>query len=446
MGIAAFATRTAGVGGAIKETSEDFIVEERLVDGSKAAVNAASLPQVPGEGRYLHCYLVKRGWDTLLALREISKQLRIASKRIQIVGLKDKQATTSQHVSIENFTVEKLTNLYKQTDNLRIVPHYYSHNMLFSHMLFGNSFTITIRNIGHSAATTAERISETMNRLLDLGGIPNFFGHQRFGTIRPITHLVGKAIVQNDLEKAVREFVAKPSPFENPESRKARERLHETGDYKDALSFFPKWLLYERLILSHLATHPRDFKGALRRLPNQLCRLFVQGYQSYLYNQFLSQRLNNDIPLNQPQIGDYVLRVDRHGLPTRTYVKTEGTNHRNLETDVKNGKMCVALPLLGFNQPLSDGVEGTMEDSILQEERISQTNFSIPSLPELSSAGRLRTTTSPILRPHTGKPTRDELNSRRRKLRIQFTLYRGSYATIVLRELMKPRNPVTAGF
>jgi tRNA(Glu) U13 pseudouridine synthase TruD len=32
------------------------------------------------------------------------------------------------------------------------------------------------------------------------------------------------------------------------------------------------------------------------------------------------------------------------------------------------------------------------------------------------------------------------------KAKMSFTLYRGSYATIVLRELMKPRNLIKAGF
>lgn len=446
IGIEAFATKTMGIGGVIKEKLEDFVVEEVLVDGSKASVNTASLPQVTGEGRYLHCFLVKRSWDTLLAIREISKQLGINSQRMQIVGLKDKKAITSQHLSIENIRVEKLRNMRAQSGNLRIIPNHYSQNMLFPHMLFGNSFTIRIRNVNHSAATTADRISETMNRLLDLGGTPNFFGHQRFGTIRPITHSVGKAIIRNDLETAVQEFVAKPSPNENPESRKARQKLFETGDFKEALNFFPKWLLYERLILSHLAKNPRDYKGAFRKLPKQLCRLFVQGYQSYLYNRFLSQRLNKEIPINQPQIGDYVSRIDRHGLPTRTHVKTNGKNLENLEKEVKNGKMCVALPLIGFKQPLSEGVEGTIEESILREEKISQVNFHISSLPELSSAGRLRATITPILNSHIGKPARDESNFRRKKIRIHFTLHRGSYATIVLREFMKPRNPIKAGF
>ncbi|MCW4051878.1 MAG: tRNA pseudouridine(13) synthase TruD, partial [Candidatus Bathyarchaeota archaeon] len=366
IGIEAFATRTMGIGGVIKEKVDDFVVEEVLVDGSKSSVNTTSLPQVTGEGRYLHCFLVKRGWDTLMAMREISRQLGIKSERIQIVGLKDKKATTSQHLSIENIRAEKLRTMREQVDNLRIIPHHYSQNMLFPHMLFGNSFNITIRNVNHSSATTSDRISETMNRLLDLGGIPNFFGHQRFGTIRPITHSVGKALVRNDLETAVQEFTAKPSPHENPASREARQKLLETGDFKKALNFFPKWLLYERLILSHLAKNPRDYQGALRKLPKQLCRLFVQGYQSYLYNRFLSQRLNNGIPINQPQIGDYVSRIDRYGLPTRTHVKANGKNLENLENDVKSGRMYIALPLIGFRQPLSEGVEGKMEESILR--------------------------------------------------------------------------------
>ena len=36
LGIEVYATKTAGVGGAIRESVEDFVVEEVLVDGSKA--------------------------------------------------------------------------------------------------------------------------------------------------------------------------------------------------------------------------------------------------------------------------------------------------------------------------------------------------------------------------------------------------------------------------
>ena len=41
LGIEAYATKTIGVGGAIREGVDDFVVEEVLVDGSKANVNDA---------------------------------------------------------------------------------------------------------------------------------------------------------------------------------------------------------------------------------------------------------------------------------------------------------------------------------------------------------------------------------------------------------------------
>ena len=131
-----------------------------------------------------------------------------------------------------------------------------------------------------------------------MGGIPNFFGHQRFGTTRPITHLVGKAIVEGDFEKAAMLYLAKPSVHEHPSSRNARAELRSTRDFKQALNNFPKQLRFERLMLSYLVEKPDDFVGAFTRLPVKLQGLFVQAYQSYLFNRFLSERIKNGCSLN----------------------------------------------------------------------------------------------------------------------------------------------------
>jgi tRNA(Glu) U13 pseudouridine synthase TruD len=40
----------------------------------------------------------------------------------------------------------------------------------------------------------------------------------------------------------------------------------------------------------------------------------------------------------------------------------------------------------------------------------------------------------------------DPVDPPKHKVSMSFALYRGSYATVVLRELMKPRNLVKAGF
>jgi len=423
---------------------EDFMVEEVLVDGSRAELKPKLRGQVTGEGRYLICLLVKRDWDTLLAARKIAKQLGISERRVRIAGIKDKKALTAQHISIENINLRQLRRI--RVDDIHVYPLRYSPNMIFPHMSFGNTFHIAVRNISHSNAVLQERMSDMVNELRVLGGIPNFFGHQRFGTIRPITHLVGKALAHDDLETAALLFLAKSSPYEHPQSREARQRLQETRDFKEVINVFPRWLLYERLMLAHLVKHPKNFVGAFRRLPRRLCRLFLQAYQSYIFNRFLSQRLLRKIPINEPQLGDYVVKTDSHGLPIRSYIKATHETLEDLRKKVKKSEMYVAIPLIGFKQTSSEGLQGEIEHSILESEKITQANFYVSSAPEMSAAGELRATMTPIINLNADKPVKDESNLRKKELRISFTLHRGCYATVVLREFMKPRNMIKAGF
>ncbi len=444
LGIEAFAVKTSGVGGRIRQTPEDFKVEEVLVDGSTAELDPELPLHLKGTGRYLICLLVKRNWDTILVARKIARQLGVSERRVQIAGIKDKKAVTAQHISIENVKLKHLQRI--RIKDTRVHPLRYSPNMVFPHMLFGNRFHLTLRNIRHSVATIQERMGDTLNALNTLRGAPNFFGHQRFGTIRPVTHLVGKALAQNQMEKAALTFLAYSSPHENPSSREARRVLMETQDYKRALENFSHNLLYERLMLSHLAKHPKEYIGAFRRLPSRLRRLFVQAYQSHLFNRFLSQRIKSKIPLNEPQIGDYVVNVDSHRLPTYSYTKATSSKLRELRAAVEKGEQYVAIPIIGYKQSSSEGEQGRIEQSILNRENMTQASFRISSMPEVSAAGTLRAATTPLIDFDVEKPAKDELNPNRKKLEVSFTLHRGCYATVVLREFMKPPNPIKAGF
>jgi tRNA pseudouridine13 synthase len=444
LGIETFASETLGLGGVIRQTSEDFVVEEVLVDGSRAEMQPQLPSQLTGKGRYLVCVLAKRNWDTLLIVRRIARQLGISERRIQIAGIKDKRALTAQHISIENISLERLKRL--RIDDAQLFPLKYSPNMVFPHMSFGNTFHLTIRGVSHSQRVIQERTSKTLDVLRVLGGVPNFFGHQRFGTIRPITHLVGKALVQKDLEKAALVFLAQPSPHEHPESREARQTFSETRDFTKAAGYFPRQLVYERLMLSHLAKRPGHYVGAFRRLPRRLCSLLLQSYQSYLFNRFLSQRLLRGIPINEPQVGDYVVKTDNHGLPTRTYIKASPGKLEELRKAVKRKIMYVAIPLIGFKQLPSEGSQGDIERAILESERVAPSDFYVSSMPDMSAPGEPRAAVTPIIDIRLETPERDELNKGKKKVLVSFTLHRGCYATVVLREFMKPYNLIKAGF
>ncbi|UCD96907.1 MAG: tRNA pseudouridine(13) synthase TruD [Candidatus Bathyarchaeota archaeon] len=444
IGIEGFASTHLGIGGSIKHSPEDFTVEELLLDGSRVKSTYDPPSRSEEKDRYLICLLVKQDWDTITAIHIIARQLGIHEERIQAMGLKDKRAVTAQYISIENIKMIELKRI--TTKGLTVQPLRYSPNMMFPQMLYGNAFKIVIRQIPLSHSAITNRMNAMLDSLRSLGGFPNFFGHQRFGVTRPITHKVGRALAEGDLKQAVLVFLANYSAWEHPQARLARIRLSESSDFKTALEEFPKNLAYERLLLSYLQKHPEDFTGALRELPIQLRRLFLQAYQSYLFNRFLSERAKRGIPIEKPQKGDYVLKADSNRLPSRSYVKATSRNLETLRRSVKKGEMFVALPLIGFRQSPSDGLQGEIEASVLQRENITQQHFLTPSLPEVSAGGGLRATVARVQNLSFEMPMNDEQNPAKRKLGLGFTLHRGCYATVFLRELMKPHNLAEAGF
>jgi tRNA pseudouridine13 synthase len=452
IGIEVYATSSLGVGGVIRQRVEDFVVREVLVDGSEAGitlpernVEQGALGSSSVENRYLLCVLVKRNWDTFLAVKAVARQLSISTRRVQFAGIKDAKAVTAQHITVEDVSAEEIRKV--QAKDIEIYPIGYFRSKLSSYYLLGNHFHITIRAISHSNSKIKERITKTIAELKVIGGVPNFFGHQRFGTTRPITHLVGKALVQQNFEKAAMLYLAKPSPHEHPESRWAREQLQKTQDFKQALKNFPKKLHYEHLMLNHLAKKPDDFIEAFRKLPPKLRRLFPQACQAYLFNKFLSKRIEKGLPLNRAEVGDYVVNVECSGLPMlRMRRIASAKTLAEINQAIQAGKMQLTIPLVGFKQHPSKGVQGKIEKQILQEEDVTMENFRIEAVPEISLRGGLRAAIGPLNNFLLEEISEDYANPSKHKSELSFALHRGSYATIVLRELMKPRNPIKARF
>jgi tRNA pseudouridine13 synthase len=448
LGIDLYASKSEGVGGVIRESVDDFVVEEVLVDGSKASVNGDVPSRVLGSSlqkqRFLLCVLVKRNWDTFIAVKNIAKFLGIDQARVQFAGIKDAKAVTAQHFTLENILREAVGKI--DIKEISVRPVGYVREMLSLLYLLGNNFTITIKSINGSEATVKESILQTINELEGIGGIPNFFGHQRFGTTRPITHLVGKAIIQGDFEQAAMLFLANPSVNEHPVSRQARQELDSTKNFKHAQENFPKQLRFERIMLNYLAENSGDFVGAFQCLPIKLQALFVQAHQSYLFNRFLSERVKYDLPLNEVLVGDYVVGVERSGLPLTSVAKVAtAENLSEVNNQVKVGRLRLALPIFGVKQKLSGGIMGKIENEVLEQEGLETTNLSFNVLSRTGGKGGLRTTVTPIrdfkLQSISSNDAGDGVQAT-----VSFMLLRGSYATVVLREIMKPSDLITAGF
>ena len=449
MGIEVYATQTQGIGGRIREVLEDFIVEETLVDGSKASASeteknlgSRALGASSRKSRYLLCVLVKRNWDTLIAVRRVARELGLSTGEVQFAGIKDAKAVTAQYLTVENATPEDLQKVKVKDIEVRSVG--YVPNRLSAYYLLANNFHITVRNSEHPEATVRKVAAETVEELDEAGGIPNFFGHQRFGTIRAITHRVGKFIIKSDLREAAMTFLAEPSANEHPSSRQARKQLQDTQDFKQALRDYPKQLRYERAMLARLAEKPEDYTGAFRRLPKKLRELFVQAFQSYLFNRFLSKRIEQGVPLNKTDVGDYAVNVERSGLPLITmYRIVSETVKAEVNSKIKAARMRLAIPLIGFKQRPMLGRQGIIEKQILEEEGVTAEDFKVTALSEVAEEGRLRTATTPINEFSLEASACEKVKS---IAEVAFVLYRGSYATVLLREIMKPVDIINQGF
>jgi tRNA pseudouridine13 synthase len=373
LGMEIYASKTSGIGGVIRQTVDDFIVEEVLVDGSKAKIDNSVPNRVLGSSQnpqcFLLCSLAKRNWDTFIALKKIAQQLGVEQRRVQNAGIKDAKAVTAQYITVEDVSAEDVAKV--EIKDFKLIPVGYVREALSSYYLLGNSFTININQLDCEEETAKEQITQTMAQNQAVGGIPNFYGHQRFGTTRPITHIVGKALVNGDFEGAAMAFLAQPSMHEHPNSRSARAKLGETRDFKVALEEFPIQVRFERLMLAHLAENPTDFAGAFKRLPERLLALFVQAHQSFLFNRFLSERIKAGLPLNLALVGDFVVGVERNGLPMVNTARIVGEAELGKVNEaIAAGRMRVALPMFGVKGKLSGGAMGEIEQRVLSEEAI----------------------------------------------------------------------------
>jgi len=375
VGLECFMTDSRGIGGRMRKSVEDFFVEEVVKEAGKDE-----------NGKYVRFMLEKRNWETIKAIDEIARQLGVSRKRFEFAGTKDKRAITRQQVSAFNVELAKLQNL--RIKDIELSDFKLSSAPVKLGDLEGNRFGITVREI-ENAPGAAEAI-EACRSELEEKGIPNYFGYQRFGVIRPNTHLVGKSIVEGNIEGAVMDYIAKVFEGEDEESKEAREFAASTRDFKKALEIFPKKLRYERALLSHLASYPRDFVGALRRLNKHLRLMFVHAYQSYLFNKVLSRAIEREIALKDTEIN-----------------------------------------IFGYDTVLSENKDlREIEEAVLEEENVKLENFKIKSAPALSSRGIKR-------KALLFEKVDYELNLAESACKFKFYLPKASYATCVMREFMK---------
>ncbi len=390
IGIDVYSTKFSGIGGKIRVEPEDFQVTELI---SKKVENS-----INDQNGYAVYKLKKKRIDTNHALSGIFRQKGL---RLKSLGLKDASAVTEQFVcsghagkAIENFSSDKYS-----LEHLGYVK-----KPLSKKDMIGNHFKL--------------KISECQNNLesfTEYEKILNFYGYQRFGSKRPVTHLIGKAILQMDFNKAVDLILSFTSSYDSKENTEIRQKLSDKANYQQYFDQVPVQMDIERIVLKEMIEHGEPIR-AIRAIPVSLRRFYIQAYQSFIFNQSLSAAFLDGEDLFEAQSGDVCF--DYNGIIGK-YVKGMDQN--------------LALPFVGYSYYKKTRFDFQIS-KILEQEEVSPKDFFIKEMQEASSEGGFRQAAIHC----SNYSAHDNV--------VEFSLSRGSFATILLREIMKPQDPMIAGF
>ena len=406
LGMRYYASDAEGIGGRLRTRPEDFIVEEIPPEGKGGTT-----------GPYLICTLEKTNWELQHAVKEIAKRLGISHRRIGWAGTKDRNAVTKQWISIYDVTPEQVAAVRLKDIVLQPVRH--ANEALSLGDLLGNRFGIVIRDV--EVPDPESRVQMIMETVRD--GVPNYFGLQRFGAIRPVTHVVGEWILRGDYEQAVLTYTGLAFPSESDPVRATRGAFFTTRDAGQALREFPVQMNYERAMLQHLHNHPGDYPGALRELPPKLLSMFVSAFQSFLFNCALSRRFDDGHQLSEPVPGDHLLFANG-----RTDTVTPG-NAGAAAMHIRRGRCSIALFMPGKEKAAGRATYEPAIDALLAEHGIRPEDFG-------RAACFVDTKFEGAYRPISLKaPVESSVSEK--SVCLKFTLPPGHYATTVCREFMK---------
>ncbi|TDF38669.1 tRNA pseudouridine(13) synthase TruD [Alteromonadaceae bacterium M269] len=149
--------------GVFKSQAEDFQVEEQLGY------------ELTGEGEHIYVWLQKQNLNTAFVAEQLAKQLNLPLRNVSYAGRKDKHALTRQWFGLH--VPGKLDPNFDQfqLEGASILKTIRHNKKLKVGNLKGNRFDIRLREIENP-----QDIDQRLNSIQQ-GGVPNYFGPQRFG-------------------------------------------------------------------------------------------------------------------------------------------------------------------------------------------------------------------------------------------------------------------------
>jgi tRNA pseudouridine13 synthase len=401
-----------GVGGVLKERPEDFLVEEQ------------PLYQPCGEGEHLYLFIEKRGMTTPEAAQRIAAAFRTHRRNIGHAGLKDKHAVTRQHLSVwlpgatDAVVAESLDRLRENTKLTVLWAERHTNKLRRGHH-GGNRFVLRLRQVEPTHVVRAKRILD----VLEQRGIPNYVGEQRFG-YRQNSHVLGRLLLQDQPAAFLDEMLGSDYDTESPYIVEGRAH-YRAGDYTAALDVWPKTLRFDRQALDALR-QGKPPAEAVRCIDRGQRDFLVSAWQSAVFNEVLGERVRSG-SFDKLLPGDLAWKHDNRSVFAVDEATAEKENAP--EGRVPRGEVSPSGPNWGAGMTRATGEPGAMERAALERSGITEDHFRGRCV----EGGR-----RPMRVPLKHAEVSAGADEHGPYIRAGFELPRGSYATMVMREVMKP--------
>jgi tRNA pseudouridine13 synthase len=353
--------------------------------------------------------LEKRGLSTFEAIAELSRRLGKPPSAISAGGLKDKYALTRQHITIPGRPLPPL-----HLRGLRLEPLGRVESPMTAAQLRGNRFAIVLRDLAEGAGRTLAERAERAARQ----GLPNYFDEQRFGSLRGRQGFIARHLLDGDFEGALRMHLGAPSKSDAPRARAARRRCEELwGRWDELFRSLPRG--NDRSVVAYLRQHPEDFTAAFELIERRLAQLYLFAYQSFLWNNLLGRVLERRLGPGQ------LFRVP--------YAAGALVFYDGVAEDGLAELRALNIELPARKVQYSPGMLADAAGEVLAAEKLTLDALRLKGTEHLQFRGGSRAALVFPANLRAGSEQPDDLYPGRKKLRLDFQLPPGSYATILIK-------------
>ena len=381
----------------LKRLPEDFQVEEQV-------------ELAPRGGPFALYRLTKQSLGTPEAIDAILQRWNLSRGQVAYAGLKDRHALTTQLVTIKGGPRRGL----EQT-NLKLQYVGQVGRPIEARDIAANRFAVVMRDMTGEQLSAAARALEA----IAAHGLPNYFDDQRFGSLGESGEFIARPWCLGDYERALWLALAEPNVHDDGGEREQKRILREHwGDWPQAKELLAR--SHRRSIVTYLADKPGDFRRALALVRQDLRSIWLAAFQSHLWNQLLAAAIGEAARPEQLTS----LSIGRRELPFFT----------GLDAAASERLGGLVLPLPSARLHLDEGPLRAFYERVLAREGIDlrQVRVKYPR-DAFFSKGDRRAVFRPGELVHDAAA--DELYPGRQKLKLRFTLPRGSYATILVKRV-----------